>query len=306
MKSNINFQSSSNILTIVIPVGPRLNNFDNLISNLRAVESFPVEIIIVFDCRRDESLENLVLEAVKRQDTKVVFLYGNFGNPGGTRNLGLSAVKTPWVTFWDADDIGRVDVTLNLINNAPDLIEVIAGSFIVINQASGQILTYSLPGLYPFAWLSILSNPGIWRFTFRTNSIKNSKFSNLRMGEDQNFLTSLKMEKSKTLFSKKVVYEYFVGVHGQLTSDSEAKKDLVEASEFTVHQINSSPRKFDFIRIMFFVKQCLTSIKHGNPIMRKHTYRILLEFMKGSTLGRKVILCLSFIVLTLNLFAMKF
>ena len=108
-----------NNITVVIP---NYNNAPYLEDCIKSVEnqSYPVqEIIVVDDCSTDNSLA--VLEELKeRYDNIVIHRQERNRGVSCARNIGLSLVKTEYVTFVDADDFY---VNPNKIENEMSLIE---------------------------------------------------------------------------------------------------------------------------------------------------------------------------------------
>jgi glycosyltransferase involved in cell wall biosynthesis len=78
--------------------------------------------IIVVDNAADEPLESVGDAELVRAPERLTV--------GGARNLGLEHVRTPYVLFWDADDVmlpGTVSFLLERIRSDPRLVAVAAG-----------------------------------------------------------------------------------------------------------------------------------------------------------------------------------
>lgn len=108
-------------ISIVIP---NYNNGKYLAQCIKSIErqSYPIaRIIIVDDCSTDDSLS--VLDSLKKEysNLMIVPLKEN-GKVSHARNVGLSMVETPYVTFVDADDIysnpKKIENEMGLIKKA--------------------------------------------------------------------------------------------------------------------------------------------------------------------------------------------
>lgn len=91
-------------ISVVIP---NYNNEKYISDCIESIEkqSYPIEkIIVVDDCSKDGSVEVLNQLAQKYDNLQIIALEKN-GGVSHARNTGLSAVKTPYVTFLDADDV---------------------------------------------------------------------------------------------------------------------------------------------------------------------------------------------------------
>ena len=106
-------------------------------------------------------------------------------------------------------------------------------------------------------------NPGLWRWAFNRKHIQNIDFTEHLMGEDQLFLAACAPRSCEVYIADFVVYRYFKGVEGQLTSRFDAIKDLVEVNEHMQNKLaKANPGQIKFIFIML-IKQIATLKKYG-------------------------------------------
>lgn len=109
----------------------------------------------------------------------------------------------------------------------------------------------------------ISRNPAIWRMVFLTDLARQSSFPNLRMGEDQVFLSKLKMNGRRIYFSNKVSYLYRIENPGQLTSNKLNIKDLVSAFNLNVENLKQNVKYTNGIfEIQLLAKEFLTLQKN--------------------------------------------
>jgi glycosyltransferase involved in cell wall biosynthesis len=232
---------------------------------LEQQNSDQVNLILVIDEPEDEAMRvKSTLESDSRF-RKVKVVYGEYNSPGTARNVGLSEVKTKWVTFWDSDDqpiITEVIKTVDIANKSQS--EIAITGFVVESVSSG-IRHFSTPfsEKKKTNMRDISRNPAIWRMAFLTDLARQSSFPNLRMGEDQVFLSKLKMNDRRIYFSNKVSYLYRTENPGQLTSNKLNIKDLVDAFNLNVENLKQNMKYTNGIfEIQLLAKEFLTLQKN--------------------------------------------
>jgi glycosyltransferase involved in cell wall biosynthesis len=259
------FGDESAILTAVIPAKNLSNNFDNLLKVLEQPKSDRVNLVLVIDEPENEAIR---LKSILESDSrfrKVKFVYGEYNSPGTARNIGLGEVKTKWVTFWDSDDqpiITEVINTVDIANKSQS--EIAIAGYVVESVLSGiQHLSTPFRDKKKTNLRDISLNPAIWRMSFLTDLARQSSFPNLRMGEDQVFLSKLKMNDRRIYFSNKVSYIYRTENPGQLTSNKLNIKDLAGAFNLNVENLKENMKETDCIfEIQLLAKEFLTLQKN--------------------------------------------
>jgi glycosyltransferase involved in cell wall biosynthesis len=138
---------------------------------------------------------------------------GKYGSAGDARNAGLELVDSEWIGFWDSDDKPEVKQYLDLVAKVKKEQNLVGyGNFLKISAIPNKLQksknSFNVEGatnsLKPY------KNPGIWRWIFASEVLKNTKFSNLKLGEDVCFLFSTLQKVDKVTTSSQVVYKYFV------------------------------------------------------------------------------------------------
>lgn len=138
-------------ISVVIP---NYNNGKYLVECIKSIEkqSYPVKsIIVVDDCSTDNSL--FILDSLKNEYQNLVIIpLKKNGKVSHARNVGLSYVETPYVTFIDADDVyinpQKIENEMSLIKNAKQTCQkdIAAYSRIEVLSSSGAKL---YDNLYP-------------------------------------------------------------------------------------------------------------------------------------------------------------
>jgi glycosyltransferase involved in cell wall biosynthesis len=215
------------LISIILPT----NHLDLYMEKIStwALDLSPLDwelILVVDESRQDFSLEIARLSERERT-VELVFVRGAFGNPGSARNAGIARATGYWVVFWDSDDLPNPLATSRMVTRA-QLMEA--------DLAIGSFLVDSKPHLTPsrkskrMTNLNLIthltSNPGLWRFCFKAEIVKGIQFPNLRMGEDQVFISLIDLSRIKILISDEVVYEYNTFNPASLTNSMEAISEL--------------------------------------------------------------------------------
>jgi glycosyltransferase involved in cell wall biosynthesis len=253
------------LLTAVMPAKYLSHNLDNLLKVLNQPSSEQVNLVLVIDEPEDEAMRvKSTLESDSRF-LKVKIIYGEYNSPGTARNVGLSEVKTKWVTFWDSDDepiIEEVIKTVDISNKSES--EVAITRFAVESTSSGIRQSSTLFSEKKTINLREISlNPGIWRMSFLTDLARQSSFPNLRMGEDQVFLSRLKMNDRRIYFSNTISYIYRTENSHQLTSIKSNIKDLLDAFKLNVENLKTNKKEVNCkFELQLLAKEFLTLMKN--------------------------------------------
>jgi len=275
---------ANEILTAIVPIGPShlANNSIKLWAEEANIFRDSLKIVLIEDYPPSEDLsqtfdnahENLLNHEVVR---------GHFGSPGQARNMGLIHASSPWICFWDSDDVPRISILLELIEEAEG-----KSSEIVIGNFTKNNLTINLfdkKSSLSSTLEQISQEPGIWRMAFRKELLSNKSFTNLKMAEDQIFLLILDLPSRKILLSNKIVYEYSTGSDLQLTSSSTAVSDLGKALRFIKYLVKSGGIERNSFSLNVIVKLLFSSIFRNATSLRIQAlgdYLKLLIMLKGS------------------------
>lgn len=216
-----------------------------------------------------------------------VILRGDFSNPGGTRNLGISNASGSWICFVDYDDVLESRKVLDVVRENGKLCDVIVCQY--SKQFDGRDKKTAMPSntknLSRLCW-----EPAFWRVIIRREVLENITFPSLRMGEDQLFLAKV-LTKAKTIcFSKVNIYHYFIGSSHQLTSDKKNLKDLIEINKLFRQHITKENPKLEIWWLMMYWRQSITLIRRNslkfNMNFIASNFHLLFSIKGASTLLR--------------------
>lgn len=130
----------------------------------------------------------------------------------------------------------------------------------------------------------IALNPGIWRFIFNKEILKDIEFANLRMAEDQVFLAKILSQSPEIYISDKVIYNYCVGNSSQLTYNSNSIADLVYSVELTMGILLQCKSKYKSVLNVFLARQIISALRHGNT----KTKIQIISFTLNSIFSKKI------------------
>lgn len=209
-----------------------------------------IRVKYVLDCHSDVQI-NVDKMNFKAHEEVVS---GKFGSPGLARNAGLDQGKSDYVIFWDVDDEPNLMQTINLLNYVDS-----NGGDVGIGNWVFRDSPDKLQGISP---LSVGISPGIWRFLFRREFIKDIRFSNLKWGEDQLFILRVLAKNPKILTCKSAVYGYTKHVQGALTTETENVLDLIEVNTIGLNFLCAIKDGARVCAEVMHFRQILTVLKH--------------------------------------------
>lgn len=271
------------LLSVVVPVGNMAGQLDFIEVWLQKVEKYQIEVIFVHDQTYNEVGAELEQLLMCFNPQKVKLTAGVFGNPGGARNAGIDLAKGEWIAFWDCDDYPHIEEVYGAILQANDLDEILIGNFTVFDVTRSTLRETKLTAKGTLN--SIIMNPGIWRMIFRSNIIGPIRFPNLRMAEDQVFLSYLELASRKLKFIESVFYQYNIGGPSQLTRSRIALKDLPFASRLIFEHALVASKGNSFFDLQLFCRQQITMMNRGDFVSKIETLRSLGKFFTQSRIG---------------------
>lgn len=224
-----------------------------------------LELIIVQDCENSEEGSKIRQYIKSLQLSDIKYYEGNFGNPGGARNMGLLNASCGWVTFWDADDLPNVDKFLEFLQLANEAnAQVAIGSFSCRSEnLGGKVANYEIQESTNIL-IELTLRPGIWRIALKKSEFETNRFPLSSMGEDQVYISSLSIFDKRVFISNKIIYNYIIGVPGQLTSKIESMSDMKISIKKLDNLVNSLKGNSQKIAKFYIFKQSFTCLKRGS------------------------------------------
>jgi glycosyltransferase involved in cell wall biosynthesis len=251
---------------VIVPITKMSGKLEKLSSWVQDAQAIGMQVILVHDVADNETgtdLRNL-LDSISSTNpqTRIQLIEGKYGNPGSARNAGLEIANGDWIVFWDCDDRPKLAEFLSVIKEAnKGLSDIIISSFETCEDAVKEATkTFTVPDRENL--LSYLvRNPGIWRFAFRKEVIKEIRFPASRMGEDQAFIASVGILERRIFLSSNITYRYYYGESTHLTNQGAAWEDLqisiTEIQKIIKRQTGSNVQLSKY----FLMKQIITCLK---------------------------------------------
>ncbi len=270
------------ILSAIVPITQMHGRLGPLVKWAKEAVDHNVQVILVHDWRDDKTEQELRLISKKLGQPKQDFISGRYGSPGSARNVGLKIAKGKWITFWDSDDLPNVKNFLEMVNNADQSnFEVAIGSFsyFTLNDKGIDEKLTNPRTVDPSDLVGILRNPGLWRWAFRREILRDVSFSKNKMGEDQQYLIEINAFKRQKYFYKKIVYLYRVNQQFQLTNNPIAVSELRNTISEITTIIDGS---YDFVSCYLLVRMNLTSLTNGGVFKNLRSLSTLFSTLRAS------------------------
>jgi glycosyltransferase involved in cell wall biosynthesis len=260
-------------LSVIVPLKNMSGRLGNLTKTLTPAIMLGAEIVIIFDGCDDDS-ETEVRNTFGQGYSEIKILQTIGVGPGKARNEGLKLATRDWVVFWDADDLGDIQVLSKLISvNTPEA-DLLICDFITTDR-SNEKYHKELKGSQSKKLFEVAMSPGIWRMVFRRDFILGCEFGTSRMGEDQVFLSKALALAPRILFCEEYIYNYFTGFSGQLTSNAKNIEDIAKSvNEISQALLEQSTANKEILSGMV-VRQSLTLFLRGRFTSKVHALRIL-------------------------------
>lgn len=221
-------------------------------------------------------ISNLELLSGEVKSARVILERSSERNPGGTRNIGIDNASGQWICFWDCDDFGIAEEMIQTIEMSERMgCNLSVGKYQRIVESQPEKIKYNKKTIDLERNLYV--NPGLWRIAIRKELIGNTRFLNIKMGEDQVFLFTLLQKIPNIHFSDKIVYKYVRYAKNQLTSDSFACNDIEFALKETAQMYIVNP---SINLLIGFYRQFITAMKLGNTGVIKRVFALLLHLTK--------------------------
>ncbi len=176
----------SKLITVIIPVYNGEDFIERCLDSVicQDVDRDIVEILVIDDGSRDESVKK-INRYVRKNPKLITFIKKSNSGAADTRNLGISMVKTEFLTFLDQDDWLDTDFLRKNLSAASDDVDIIQGGFNLCDSKGKKIKK-----IYPVAteFGKFLAIPA-WAKVYRTSFLMKNKikFFDNNIGEDNVF-----------------------------------------------------------------------------------------------------------------------
>lgn len=254
------FQNDDLLLTAVVPVTDVRNRINYLSSWLYLVQNYPLRVVLILDSSDADEIEIFERFVANLNLDYLISHIGSFNSPGLARNKGISEAETPFITFWDSDDLPNLSHVFELIGEAISQNEILIGQYVITNNPN-----LGTPFFVSNDWDLfgvVCKNLGLWRMIFPAQLLKGKEFSEYRMGEDQLFFAILEIPKIRYRFSEKVLYTYIDHSSNRLTKNRKALKDLVPVMRELLTILTRQESSARRVTMLIIVRLAMSSVNH--------------------------------------------
>ena len=287
-------------LSIIVPVTKMHGRLDNFKKMVEDISNLSIQLVVVHDIDDDETGRELQMILKNNANTKLI--EGNYGSAGGARNAGLELADSKWIGFWDSDDKPEVKQCLDLVAKIKKEQSLVGyGNFLKISVIPNKLQksknTFNIAG--EISSLKPVKNPGIWRWIFASEVLKNTRFPNLKLGEDVCFLFSTLQKVDKITTTKQVIYKYFVGNPLQSTELWKNDTRIFLVIKF-INEKFISNQKNQNITFGLLVNQFYSSLKLDKLRYKAISIKLFISIFSKMNFSEKILCVKLLITIPLN------
>lgn len=266
------------LLSVIVPVTKMAGKLSQLTSWMLKTLDFSIQVIIIHDVT--DLITGVELREIisKNKFPNVIFIEGRYGSPGLARNAGIDIATGEWYVFWDSDDNPMVENVMSALMETSSYDEIVVGEFSVRNHRDGSLRENRNEFL---SLNSIAMNPGVWRMIFRSSIIHGTRFTNLRSGEDQVFLSQIDFVEKNLKFNSAIFYEYSIEQDSQLTNSIQSLRDLPYASKLIHKKAIQNKGDVLFFDLILIIRQQITILKRGSIRLKLQALCFFLLYAKN-------------------------
>ena len=287
-------------LSIIVPVTKMHGRLDNFKKMVEDISNLSIQLVVVHDIDDDETGRELQMILKNYANTKLI--EGNYGSAGGARNAGLELADSEWIGFWDSDDKPEVKQCLDLVAKIKKEQSLVGyGNFLKISVIPNKLQksknTFNIAG--EISSLKPVKNPGIWRWIFASEVLKNTRFPNLKLGEDVCFLFSILQKVDEITTTKQVIYKYFVGNPLQSTELWKNDTQIFLVIKFMNENFISN-QKNQNITFGLLVNQFYSSLKLDKLRYKAISIKLFISVFSKMNFSEKILCVKLLITIPLN------
>lgn len=241
------------LISIIIPAYNNEKYIGKCIESVLNQTYQNIEIIIINDCSTDNT-EDVIHKYLIKDDRISYYRNENNIGVGYTRNKGIELAKGKYIYFLDSDDYIEPNAIFDLYNviKEDDSFSSTTSGFKEIN---GESMIYRRTK----EELDLLQSPSVCIRLFNKSIIdkSNIKFSNLKIGEDLEFVFKLLIFNDKVSYINKPIYTYVIHNDSSIHKSNENQMDVLKAID-TIEKYAKKRNQYD----KFFEKLEFVNISH--------------------------------------------
>ncbi|MCM2130264.1 glycosyltransferase [Larsenimonas rhizosphaerae] len=214
-------------LSVVVPVYNAIGSLPTLFEHLQALPADRVQILLVNDGSKDDSLATC--RGFEKECDNVTVMDQPNGGVSAARNAGLRAARGRYVAFCDSDDYLEAAPLLQVLDKAVDAdADVAVFNYATMDESTGQILRrseleehgFDFDRDFPMLYEAGLFNP-VFNKLFRADLLHRHAIEfeeGVALGEDFRFNLDIFVHVQQGVICNDDVYRYMVGQSESLTT----------------------------------------------------------------------------------------
>lgn len=227
--------NTTHTISIIVPVFNCEKYLDRCLQSILNQTYKNIEIILVDDGSTDSS--GRICDEYSKRDSRIRVFHKKNGGQSSARNVGLDNAKGEFIGFVDSDDWIEPDTMKYLVNllidNKADIANIRCqitrgDDGKVSNSVINEKICTDKEGLERLMHEAVVGIPGslgVCRGLYRRSIISRIRFVEGRINEDMIFCYEVYSRATKTVFSTKICYNYFMSPQST-TRGALRKKEL--------------------------------------------------------------------------------
>lgn len=230
------------LISIIIPVYNNEKWFERCIESVINQTYNNLEIIIINDCSTD-NVEDIILK-YKKLDNRIIYIKNEENKGVGySRNRGIEASNGNYIYFLDSDDYIEKDTIETLYNNIKQ-----NDTYCCMTAGFKEIDGVRKEAHRKIEDLELLKSPSVSVRLFNKKMIEESRirFSNIKVGEDLEFVFKLLIFNNNVSYVDKALFTYVIHNDSSIRSYTDEQLDTIKAIDSIVKYAKDNNKYEEF------------------------------------------------------------
>lgn len=218
------------LISIIIPVYNNEKWFERCINSVINQTYKNLEIIIINDCSTDD-VEDIIFK-YKKLDSRIIYMKNDKNKGVGySRNRGLEISKGHYIYFLDSDDYIEKDAIESLYNNIKP-----NDTYCCMLAGFKEVAGVRKEAHRKIEDLELLKSPSVCVRLFNKRMIEKSgiRFSDIKVGEDLEFVFKLLIYNNSVSYVDKALFTYVIHNDSSIRSYTDEQLDTLKAMDSIV------------------------------------------------------------------------
>ena len=218
------------LISIIIPVYNNEEWFERCINSVINQTYKNLEIIIINDCSTDD-VEDIIFK-YKKLDSRIIYMKNDKNKGVGySRNRGLEISKGNYIYFLDSDDYIEKDAIESLYSNIKP-----TDTYCCMLAGFKEVAGVRKEAHRKIEDLELLKSPSVCVRLFNKRMIEKSGilFSDIKVGEDLEFVFKLLIYNNNVSYVDKALFTYVIHDDSSIRSYTDEQLDTLKAMDSIV------------------------------------------------------------------------